>query len=88
MFLAVRDPFDNYMRKLCFENCEEENHDKVIVYLSLSRKIGEILFSGVISMILLKWSYACAISFMLLVVILYLVIIYKISIANRVKSCS
>lgn len=78
IFLSIRDPFDNYMRKICFENCEEKNHDRAIVYLSLSRKIGEVLFSGIIAMILTKFNYVYVMALMLVVGLMYIYIINKI----------
>lgn len=78
IFLAIRDPFDNYMRKICFDNCEVQNHDRAIVYLSLSRKIGEVLFSGIIAMILTRFNYVYAMTFMLIMSFMYIFFITKI----------
>lgn len=84
-FLAIRDPFDNYMRKICFDNCEVQNHDRAIVYLSLSRKIGEVLFSGIIAMILSRFNYVYVMIFMLMIAFLYIFIISKIRNLLKVK---
>ena len=84
-FLSIRDPFDNYMRKICFENCEVQNHDRAIVYLSLSRKIGEVLFSGIIAMILTRFNYVYVMIFMLVIALLYIFIISKIRNLLKVK---
>lgn len=84
-FLAIRDPFDNYMRKICFDNCEVQNHDRAIVYLSLSRKIGEVLFSGIIAMILTRFNYVYVMIFMLMIAFLYIFIISKIRNLLKVK---
>ena len=45
IFLFIRDPFDNYMRKLLFEHSSELIHDKIINYLNLSRKILSLIYS-------------------------------------------
>ena len=79
LFLAIRDPFDNSIRKICFDNSEQQNHDKIIVYLSLSRKIGEVFFSGIIAMILTKFSYVYVVIFMLIVAFMYIFIINNIN---------
>lgn len=79
LFLAIRDPFGNCVRKMCFDNSEQQDHDKVIVYLSLSRKIGELFFSGVIALILTKFSYVYVMTFMLIVAFMYIFIINKIT---------
>lgn len=84
-FLAIRDPFDNYMRKICFDNCEVQNHDRAIVYLSLSRKIGEVLFSGIIAMIITRFNYVYVMIFMLMIAFLYIFIISKIRNLLKVK---
>lgn len=84
-FLAIRDPFDNYMRKICFDNCEVQNHDRAIVYLSLSRKIGEVLFSGIIAMILTRFNYVYVMILMLMIAFLYIFIISKIRNLLKVK---
>lgn len=85
LFLAIRDPFDNSIRKICFDNSEQQNHDKIIVYLSLSRKIGEVFFSGIIAMILTKFSYVYVMIFMLIVAVMYIFIINSINKLLKVK---
>lgn len=84
-FLAIRDPFDNYMRKICFDNCEVQNHDKAIVYLSLSRKIGEVVLSGIIAMILTRFNYVYVMIFMLVISFIYIFIISKIRNLLKIK---
>lgn len=78
LFLAIRDPFDNYMRTITFENCNEKFHDISIVYLSLSRKIGELFISGAISVILLTKSYEYVMIFLAILSIIYIGLMKKI----------
>ena len=85
LFLGIRDPFGNYVIKICFDNSKQQVHDKVIVCLSLSRKIGELFFSGVIAIILTKFSYVYVMVFMLIVAFLYTFIIKKINKLLKVK---
>lgn len=85
LFLAIRDPFGNSIRKICFDNTEHQNHDKIVVYLSLSRKIGEVFFSGLVAMILTKFSYVYVMTFMLIVAVMYVFIINKINKLLKVK---
>lgn len=79
MFLAIRDPFNTFMRKICFDNCKQENHDKAIIYLTLSRKIGDVIFSGIVAMILTKFDYVFVMTFMLVITFMYMFLIRKIN---------
>lgn len=38
MFLFIRGPFDNFMRKTLFENSSEKVHDKIVNYINLTKK--------------------------------------------------
>ena len=63
IFLFIRDPFDNYMRKLLFEHSSELIHDKIINYLNLSRKILSLIYSLIVAVILIKLNYVYVIVF-------------------------
>lgn len=78
IFLAIRDPFENYMRTILLENCAEKFHDISIVYIALSRKIGNLILSGAISVILLTKSYEYVMIFLMILSIIYIGLIRKI----------
>lgn len=77
-FLAVRDPFANYMKTLLLNNCDENMHENAITYLTLSRKIGKFLVSSVITLILLKVDMIYVMFILLLISIIDIFIIKKI----------
>lgn len=82
IYLSIRDTTENYGRTILFSSCEEKYHDDVAIYFSLVRKIGDFLFSLVVSIILLKLSMKYAFIFLLVmsIVSLYVTInIYKIA---------
>lgn len=78
IYLGIRDPFDNYMRKILFENTKEEAHDKVINYLTLSRKIFALIYGLVISGMLINLSYVYVMSLLLILSISFIALIVKI----------
>mgnify|MGYP002542949777 FL=1 len=78
IFLFIRDPFNSFMRKILFENSNEEIHDKIINYINLSRKIFTLLYSTIIASILTKLNYVYVMTFLLVLSISFIIIIYKI----------
>lgn len=66
------------MRKILFENSNEEIHDKIINYINLSRKIFTLLYSTIIASILTKLNYVYVMTFLLVLSISFIIIIYKI----------
>lgn len=78
LYLVIRDPFSNYMRKILFDNSKEEVHDKIINYISLSRKIFTLIYGLIISMMLINLSYVYVMSLLLILSVSLLIIIIKI----------
>lgn len=78
MFLFIRDPFDNFMRKTLFENSSEKVHDKIVNYINLTRKIFTLIYSTIVSSMLIKLNYVYIMSLLLILSISFIVIIYKV----------
>ncbi len=78
IYLFIRDPFDNYMRKLLFEHSSELVHDKIMNYLNLSRKIFSLIYSSVVALILLKLNYVYVMLLLLFLSIIFIFLIVKI----------
>lgn len=78
IYLFIRDPFDNYMRKMLFKNSSEKIHDKIINYLSLSRKIFTLIYSLIISSMLVSLNYVHVMALLLLLSISFIILIVKI----------
>lgn len=78
IYLFIRDPFDNYMRKLLFENSNELVHDKIMNYLNLSRKIFNLIYSSIVALILLKLNYTYVMILLLILSIMFILLIIKI----------
>ncbi len=54
LFLAIRDPFDNYIKELLLNNTKQEDHEIMINKLNFTRKLGKLIISSLITLILLK----------------------------------
>ena len=78
IFPFIRDPFDNYMRKLLFEHSSELIHDKIINYLNLSRKILSLIYSLIVAVILIKLNYVYVMLLFLILSITFILLIIKI----------
>ena len=78
MFLFIRDPFDNFMRKTLFENGSEKVHDKIVNYINLTRKIFTLIYSTIVASMLIKLNYVYVMSLLLILSISFIVIIYKV----------
>ncbi len=78
MFLFIRDPFDNYMRKILFENSREKVHDKIINYINLSRKIFTLIYSTIVASMLVKLDYVYVMLLLLLLSVSFFVIVIKV----------
>lgn len=78
IYLFIRDPLDNYMRKLLFEHSSELVHDKIMNYLNLSRKIFSLIYSSVVALILLKLNYVYVMLLLLFLSIIFIFLIVKI----------
>ena len=78
LYLGIRDPFSAYMRKILFDNSKEKVHDKIINYISLSRKLFTLMYGLIISMMLMNLSYIYVMSVLLLLTISLLITIIKI----------
>ena len=78
MFLFIRDLFDNFMRKMLFENSSEKVHDKIVNYINLTRKIFTLIYSTIVASMLIKLNYVYVMSLLLILSISFIVIIYKV----------
>lgn len=78
IFLAIRDPFSNYMQKILFENSKEDVHDKIINYRNLSRKVFTLIYGLIISTMLVNLSYAYVMYLLLILSILFIIVIINI----------
>ena len=78
MFLAIRDPFDNYIKELLLNNTKQEDHEIMINKLNFTRKLGKLIVSGSITLILLKDNLTFVMLFLLGLSCFSLVIIYEI----------
>lgn len=79
IYLFIRDPFDNYMKKTLFENSSELVHDKIINYLNLARKVFSLIYSSMVAVILLKLNYVYVMSLLLIISIMFILLIIKIN---------
>ena len=77
-FLLIRDPFDTYMRKTLFANSESKNHDKIINYITLSRKICSLIYGIIVSTMLLKLNYVYVMTLLLILSGLFIGLVVKI----------
>lgn len=78
VYLGIRDSFDNYMRKIMFDSTKEEIHDKVINYFNLSRKISDLVYGIIISLMLMKLSYPYVMAMLLAIALPFTLIIVDI----------
>ena len=79
IYLLIRDPFDNYMKKTLFEHSSELVHDKIINYLNLARKVCSLIYSSMVALILLKLNYVYVMSLLLIISIMFMLLIIKIN---------
>ena len=79
IYLLIRDPFDTYMRKTLFEISNEKEHDKIVNYINLSRKIFTLIYGLLISIILIKMNYVIVMSLLLGLSISFIILITKIN---------
>lgn len=79
IYLFIRDPFDNYMKKTLFEHSSELVHDKIINYLNLSRKIFSLIYSSIVAVILFNLNYIYVMSVLLILSIMFVFLIIKIN---------
>ena len=77
-FLLIRDPFDTYMRKTLFANSESKNHDKIINYITLSRKVFSLIYGIIVSTMLLKLNYVYVMTLLLVLSGLFIGLVVKI----------
>lgn len=78
MFLFIRDPFDNFMRKTLFENSSEKVHDKIVNYINLTKKVFTLMYSTIVASMLIKLNYVYVMSLFLILTISFFSLIYKI----------
>ena len=79
IYLFLRDPFDNYIRKCLFEKNDQSNYDVIVNDLSLIKKMFDLTFSSLISVLLLKADYAVVMTILFVITILFTLLIKKIN---------
>lgn len=72
ILLLLRDPTENYGRTILFDNTPRTFHDKLSLYYSLSRKIGKLFISFMISIILLDLDIKYVFVFLLVIAVITL----------------
>lgn len=72
ILLLLRDPTENYGRAILFDNTPRTFHDKLSLYYSLSRKIGKLFISFMISIILLDLDIKYVFVFLLVIAVITL----------------
>ncbi len=75
LILFVRDPIKLYMQDYILKNFESSKHQKYLTYLNFARKVGMTITSGIISLILTKYSLVYALFVLLLICIVNFVAI-------------
>ena len=78
LFLAIRDPFDNYIKELLLNNTKQEDHEIMMNKLNFTRKLGKLIISSLITLILLKDNLTYVMVFLLGLSCFSLVIVYEI----------
>ena len=78
MFLGIKDPFENYIKDLLLNNTNPVDHEVVINKLNYVRKIGRLVVSSLITLILLKDNLTYVMVFLLGLSCFSLVIVYEI----------
>lgn len=84
-FLLIRDPFDTYMRKTLFANNKSKNQDKIINYITLSRKICSLIYGIIVTAMLLKLNYVYVMTLLLILSCLFMGLVFKIYILLEKK---
>ncbi|HIT38080.1 MAG TPA: hypothetical protein IAB59_06365 [Candidatus Onthousia faecipullorum] len=78
VFLAIRDPFDNYIKELLLDNTNPSDHEVMMNKLNFTRKIGKLIISSLITLILLKDNLTYVMVFLLGLSCFSLVMVYEI----------
>ena len=78
VFLAIRDPFDNYIKELLLDNTNPSDHEVMMNKLNFARKVGKLIVSSLITLILLKDNLTYVMVFLLGLSCFSLVIVYEI----------
>lgn len=78
LFLLIRDPFGNYMEKILLENSNKEVHDQIVNSINLARKIFTLIYSTIVSAVLIKFDYVFVMTILLVLSMLFIIIVFKI----------
>lgn len=76
--LIARDPFREYMQNLAMDNVDKTNQSQVIVYITLTRQIGNAILSFLITIVLLGNSLLVAMYIFLFLSLIEVFIGYKL----------
>lgn len=78
IILAIRDPFELYINDLLLKNTKPEEHQKVVSYLQLSRRIVATILSLIFSMLLIKIDLVYIIICLMILAIIGLIVNSKL----------
>lgn len=78
IILAIRDPFELYINDLVLKNTKPEEHQKVVSYLQLSRRIVATILSLIFSILLIRIDLVYIIICLMILAIIALVINSKL----------
>lgn len=77
IFLALRDPVENFLNTQLLNNTDTSKHEQVIIYFRLARQIGKFVISSLITLILLRFDLVYAMVFLLGISILFITMVVK-----------
>ena len=78
IFLAIRDPYQTSIKDILLNNCDKDNQEEAITYLVLSKNLQKLIFSSIITLILLKHDLTIIFYMFLILSIVELFIITKL----------
>lgn len=78
LFLAIRDPFDSYIKELLLNNTNPSDYEIMMNKLNFTRKVGKLIISSLITLILLKDNLTYVMVFLLGLSCFSLVLVYEI----------
>lgn len=78
LFLAIRDPFDSYIKELLLNNTNPSDYEIMMNKLNFTRKVGKLIISSLITLILLKDNLTYVMVFLLGLSCFSLALVYEI----------
>lgn len=77
IFLALRDPVENFINTQLLNNSDSNKHEQIITYFRLARQMGKFVISSLITLILIKVDLVYAMIFLLVISILIITVIVR-----------